>query len=642
MIISPRYFYHHDNEKHYIMNCNFNIVKVFTVFALTFCGIVQSYAQNLTNANPTYTQNFNTLISSGSTTWANNSTLSGWYHAAGTNTLIAGTGSGNSGSLYSFGSTGSSERALGSVASGSTDTLFYGVLLKNTGTSNITSITVTYTGEQWRNGSNAAVQSLFFAYSVTATAINTGAYTPLSALNFASPIHTNAAATSLDGNSSANKIAGITATITGLNIAPNSTIMLRWADPNDLSNDHGLAIDDLTATATFAVATAPVVTTTRTGNVSATSFGSGGNVTSNGGSTLTGKGVAWGNTTATSSQTSTSGATTGSYTTAVINLTPNTDYYYRAYATNTVGTSYGQLYDTTTLAAIPDVIADHNTTDPEHRIDVIIDENGNPGGTSGSHTTFYAIWESTTAQWVQANGMLGAAAVWQSYSSWSATVSGLEPGTQYCFQVKARNNDGLETALSASSCVTTAAATGTITGVSSSAVNTFCNGAAAAVTLNYTTTLSSGTYTAQLSNATGSFAAPVAIGTTTGASIAAAIPAGTTAGTGYRIRVVNGAVISDTTGAFTIKAAPAGSLSTAPTAICPGQEATARLSFTASGTAAGPFSLLIRNVRDNNTFSYTNISSGTEFSLDASQLPVAGDTQYQLMQITSSEGCINP
>ncbi|WP_162903228.1 fibronectin type III domain-containing protein [Taibaiella koreensis] len=594
----------------------------------------------MTNANPTYTQNFDGLPTS-NTTWANNSTLAGWYYASSTTGLNAGTGSSNGGSLYSFGASGSNERALGSVASGTTDDLYYGVLLKNTGTSNITSITITYTGEQWRNGGNAAVQSLAFAYSTASTTINSGSYTAVSTLDFKSPIHTSSAA-ALNGNTAANQVAGITATITGLSIAPNGTIMLRWYDKDDSGNDHGLAVDDLSAIATFAAAaTAPAVSTTRGSGVTAASFTSGGNVSSDGGSTVTAKGLAWGETTALGNQTN-NGTGTGPYTTNLTTLSPNTHYYFKAYATNGIGTSFGTLYDTTTLAAVPGIFADQSSTDQEHKIDFIIDENSNPNGSAGTNTTQYAVWESTTGKWVQANGSLGTTAVWQPYNSWTATANGLEPATQYCFQVKARNNDNKETALGAAACVTTAAVTGVITGVAGNAIAAFCNGTAATTSIGFATTLSAGVYTVQLSNASGSFSSPAVIGSGSASPISVSVPAGTAAGSGYRIRVINGAVISDSTAAFTVKAAPTGDLLALQAVLCPGQESTAALRFNSSGAAAGPFSLLIKQVQANNTFSYTNIASGASFSPDASQLPAAGANQYELVQITSSEGCVNP
>jgi hypothetical protein len=72
---------------------------------------------------------------------------------------------------------------------------------------------------------------------------------------------------------------------------------------------------------------------------------------------------------------------------------------------------------------------------------------------------------------------------------------------------------------------------------------TFCAGAAVSVPYTISGTFNAGNvFTAQLSNASGSFASPVNIGTrtaTNAGTINATIPGGTTAGTGYRIRVVS-------------------------------------------------------------------------------------------------------
>ena len=67
----------------------------------------------------TYTQNFDMLASAGTSDVVPN----GWAFAeSGTNAntlYTAGTGSGNSGDTYSFGASGSSERAFGTLRSGS-------------------------------------------------------------------------------------------------------------------------------------------------------------------------------------------------------------------------------------------------------------------------------------------------------------------------------------------------------------------------------------------------------------------------------------------------------------------------------------------------------------------------------------------
>ncbi|OJV50618.1 MAG: hypothetical protein BGO31_09230 [Bacteroidetes bacterium 43-16] len=128
-------------------------------------------------------------------------------------------------------------------------------------------------------------------------------------------------------------------------------------------------------------------------------------------------------------------------------LLANTQYYYQAYATFDVGTFYGASLDTFTLAMIPgtpllDAPAGGTT------IDFVIDENGNPVSTS------YAIASGT--DWVQADGTLGTNPVWQTETLWgTVSVNGLMPQTNYCFAVKARNNDAIETVLGTQDCIQT-------------------------------------------------------------------------------------------------------------------------------------------------------------------------------------------
>ena len=73
---------------------------------------------SLSAINTAYTQNFDTLASTGSSTLL----PADWVISeSGTNansTYTAGTGSSNAGDTYSFGTTGSTERALGGLQSG--------------------------------------------------------------------------------------------------------------------------------------------------------------------------------------------------------------------------------------------------------------------------------------------------------------------------------------------------------------------------------------------------------------------------------------------------------------------------------------------------------------------------------------------
>ncbi|NCA77814.1 MAG: hypothetical protein EOM90_15910 [Alphaproteobacteria bacterium] len=89
--------------------------------------------------------------------------------------------------------------------------------------------------------------------------------------------------------------------------------------------------------------TTPTVSTTSVSNVTQTSAQSGGSVTNDGGATVTARGVCWStspNPTVSDNYT-TDGSGTGTFTSSLSNLTTNTLYYVRAYATNSAGTSYG-------------------------------------------------------------------------------------------------------------------------------------------------------------------------------------------------------------------------------------------------------------------------------------------------------------
>lgn len=88
----------------------------------------------------------------------------------------------------------------------------------------------------------------------------------------------------------------------------------------------------------------PSVTTTMTSATTPTEASGGGNVTSDGGAPLTGRGVCWnttGNPTVWDNKT-TDGIGLGSFTSLLTDLQPGTLYYVKAYATTLVGTSYGQ------------------------------------------------------------------------------------------------------------------------------------------------------------------------------------------------------------------------------------------------------------------------------------------------------------
>ena len=96
-------------------------------------------------------------------------------------------------------------------------------------------------------------------------------------------------------------------------------------------------------------ATIPVLTTSAITNITDSTASSGGNITSDGGSAIGGRGVNWDTSAAFINPAETSdGTTSGSFSSSMTGLYPATAYYVRAYAINTVGTGYGNVVKFTT------------------------------------------------------------------------------------------------------------------------------------------------------------------------------------------------------------------------------------------------------------------------------------------------------
>lgn len=95
----------------------------------------------------------------------------------------------------------------------------------------------------------------------------------------------------------------------------------------------------------------PTVSTNLISDISENSAVCGGNVTSDGGSTVTERGICWAITQnpTVEDKTADGGSGTGSFTCTMSDLSPNTKYYVRAYAINHTGISYGNSRSFTTL-----------------------------------------------------------------------------------------------------------------------------------------------------------------------------------------------------------------------------------------------------------------------------------------------------
>lgn len=219
------------------------------LLSLVLTGAISASAQvSLTGTNPSYSQNFNTLAATGTSSvvpanWAFLETGS-----SANTTYAAGDGSSNTGNTYSFGTGTNTDRAFGAVASNNLQTVIGASFVNNTG-SVVSGVSVTYRGEQWRRGNTTAGQkdSLLFQYSTNASSVGDPAatWTTVSALNFTS-INTSTTAGALDGNT-------VNTTLTGnipLNLQGGQILWIRFYDVNIVGSDDGLAADDFAASFT--------------------------------------------------------------------------------------------------------------------------------------------------------------------------------------------------------------------------------------------------------------------------------------------------------------------------------------------------------------------------------------------------------
>jgi hypothetical protein len=122
------------------------------------------------------------------------------------------------------------------------------VAIVNTTGGELTSVDVSYAGEQWRQSQGTSTSGPEMLRFLASTTSPTTGFTNFPSLDFTAPMQTTAEAPvgGLDGNLAANR-AVVTGTITFASPVPaGGTFYLRWHDWNDNgTSDHFLAIDDV-------------------------------------------------------------------------------------------------------------------------------------------------------------------------------------------------------------------------------------------------------------------------------------------------------------------------------------------------------------------------------------------------------------
>ena len=218
-----------------------------------------------------------------------------------------------------------------------------------------------------------------------------------------------------------------TSDLTGL--AAGTTYYVRAYATNGTGTSYGNELS-------FTTLAAPTLTTTAISSITGTSAISGGTVTSTGGAAITTQGVCWSTSTnpTTALTTKTTDGTTSPFTSNITPLLAGTTYYVRAYATNSVGTSYGNELSFTTLAA-PTL----TTTAISSIAATSATSGGTVTATGGSAITTQGVCWSTSANPTTA---LPTKTTDGTISPFTSTITPLLAGTTYYVRAYATNSVG--------------------------------------------------------------------------------------------------------------------------------------------------------------------------------------------------------
>ncbi|UHG93840.1 beta strand repeat-containing protein [Spirosoma oryzicola] len=233
-------------------------------------------------------------------------------------------------------------------------------------------------------------------------------------------------------------------------LAPNGRIVVLFDNLNT-SNEQQCGETNTrrlwyaTATVQAQQAAAPTVTSAAPSAITTSSATLGGNVTADGGASVTERGIVYvaGSGTPTTSNTKvTNGNNTGSFSQTVSGLTPGTAYSVRAYAINSVGTSYGSVVTFTTTPNAPVVNTPSNqaliaTTSPTYTgtaqagstVTVYVDNNI-IGSTTASGGTFSFTQPTALGQGnhsVRTTTLIGSSAASASSNTNNFTVDTVAP-----------------------------------------------------------------------------------------------------------------------------------------------------------------------------------------------------------------------
>lgn len=143
------------------------------------------------------------------------------------------------------------------------------------------------------------------------------------------------------------------------NLQPGTSYYVRAYATNSVGTGYGLSTTFTTSSGQPTISTASIT------GITANTAISGGNITNDGGLTISVRGVVWDTTEDLSISSylgkTSDGSGTGEFTSQIYGLQPETTYYLRAYATNSVSTTYGAIVEFTTTSGSPSLPDNHHS-----------------------------------------------------------------------------------------------------------------------------------------------------------------------------------------------------------------------------------------------------------------------------------------
>ena len=222
-----------------------------------------------------------------------------------------------------------------------------------------------------------------------------------------------------------------TSNLTGL--TPATTYYVRAYATNSVGTAYGNEISFTTSSGGV-----PTLTTTNITSITMTSAVSGGNITTDGGGSVTARGICWAISTSPTLANSktTDGTGTGAFTSNLTGLTSGSTYYVRAYATNSAGTAYGnELSFTATSVQLPTLTtAGITSITPTSAV-----SGGNISADGGGSVTARGIcWATATSPTIANSKTTDGTGT----GAFTSNLTGLTSGSIYYVRAYATNSAG--------------------------------------------------------------------------------------------------------------------------------------------------------------------------------------------------------